>query len=344
MISDKKKFYSEFSKNGVVKLFELNNGSIRVGLLNLGASICYVELPDKHGKVDNVVLNFDKAEDMLESTAFFGMTVGRFANRIANAEFVLNGKTYKLDKNDGNNCLHSGTKTFGKVLWKGEYFEIDGNKGVKFSHFSPDMEGGFPGNLKIEVFYILKANGSLIINYQARTDKECPLNIVNHSYFNLAGISSGKNILDQKLFLDCNKYLEVNDTLIPTGKILDVDNTGFDFQQMKPIGQDLKAVGKGYDNCFVIKKRKKDSKLEVFALAVDEESGRYLKAMTNMPGVQFYTGNFLDNEPYYPNHYGFCLETQYFPDSPNQSEFPSCILKPGSVYDHTTIYQFGCVN
>ncbi|MDD4082725.1 MAG: aldose epimerase family protein [Sphaerochaetaceae bacterium] len=343
-MGNSKRFDSGFSKDGSVKLFELNNGSIRVGVLNLGASICYVEVPDKNGKIDNVVLNFDKAQDMVTSNGFFGMTVGRFANRIANAEFLLNGQTYKLEKNDGKNCLHSGSKTFGKVIWQGEYFEIDGNKGVKFSHFSPNMEGGFPGNLKIEVFYILKDNGSLLINYQATCDKECPLNIVNHSYFNLAGISSGKNVLNQKLFLDCNRYLEVNEDLIPTGKILNVENTGFDFQEMKPIGQDFKSVGNGYDNCFVINKRKKDSKFEVFALAVDEDSGRYLKATTNMLGVQFYTGNFLDKEKYYPKYYGFCLETQYFPDSPNHSEFPSCILKPGRVYDHTTIYQFGCVN
>ena len=288
-------------------------------------------------------MNCGNISSMIASTGFYGRTVGRFANRIANAEFVLNEKTYKLEKNDGDNCLHSGSKTFGKVTWQGEYFSLDGNRGVKFSHFSPDMEGGFPGNLKIEVFYLLKSNGSLVINYQATCDKECPLNIVNHSYFNLSGISSGQNVLDQKLFLDCNKYLEVNDALITTGKILDVENTAFDFKQMKTIGQDLEFVGKGYDHCYVINKRKKDSKLDVFALAVDEESGRYLKAMTNMPGVQFYTGNFLDREPYYPKHYGFCLETQYFPDSPNHSDFPSCILKPGCVYDHTTIYQFGCV-
>ena len=342
-MENNRKFDSGFSKEAKVKLFELSNGSIKVGLLNFGASIFYVKVPDKTGKVDNVVLNCGNISSMIASTGFYGRTVGRFANRIANAEFVLNEKTYKLEKNDGNNCLHSGSKTFGKVIWQGEYFSLDGNRGVKFSHFSPDMEGGFPGNLKIEVFYLLKSNGSLVINYQATCDKECPLNIVNHSYFNLSGISSGQNVLDQKLFLDCNKYLEVNDALITTGKILDVENTAFDFKQMKTIGQDLEFVGKGYDHCYVINKRKKDSKLDVFALAVDEESGRYLKAMTNMPGVQFYTGNFLDREPYYPKHYGFCLETQYFPDSPNHSDFPSCILKPGCVYDHTTIYQFGCV-
>ncbi len=314
------------------------DADIEARIITYGATLTAVEVPDKAGKKANVVLGFDNLGDYESKSPYFGATVGRCANRIADAKFVLDGKTYVLDANNGPNTLHGGLKGFDKRVWK--IIELtDG--AVTFALESKDMEEGFPGNLSVTVKYALNAKQELKITYAAETDKATPVNLTNHAYFNLAGAGNG-NILDHRLIMHCERYTPVNATLIPTGEIAPVAGTAFDFTDWHKIGERIEAAG-GYDHNFVIN-RKADGLVSA-AEAQDSASGRSLEILTTEPGVQFYSGNFLDGTisgtgGIYKKHFGFTFEAQHYPDSVHQPEFPSIILRPGQKYSQVTVYKF----
>lgn len=321
-----------------VHLYELSNANVTVGLIDLSAAIAYVKCPDVNGKIDNVVLFYNNASELLSSKCYFGLTIGRYANRISGGRFSIGDKSYQLSLNDGPNHLHGGDQGMSFALWDAQYLTIDSNPAIKFTYDEKDGTENYPGNLHAETTYILKEDGSLVINYLVTCDQSCPINLCNHSYFNLTGDFS-KTIKDHELRLACSRYLPVDETLIPTGELKDVKGTGFDFREMKAIGKDFDEVG-GYDHCFVVDKGSNEE-LKQVAYVVDPISKRTLTVSSTKPAIQFYSGNFLHNEPYYKDHTGFALETELYPDSPNHPEFPNCILAKGEVYNNTTIYKFG---
>ena len=327
-------------------LYVMRTDSMIVTVTDYGATIASILLPGPRGSWDDVVLGFSTLAGYAGTHPYLGATVGRYANRIAAGRFTLDGKEYVLACNDGMNHLHGGRRGFDKVLWESEAWEDRKSVNVRFSHRSPDGDQGYPGNLDVRVTFSLSSENSLAIAYEARSDAATPVNLTNHSYFNLKGEGDG-TILDHEVQLFCPKYLPADNGLIPTGELKDVAATPFDFTARKPIRRDLTAAGGGYDHCFVIDRESGVSTEEVLCAEVLEpESGRILRVKTTMPAVQFYTGNFLDGlegkrGSSYGKHAGFCLETQYFPDSPNRAEFPSCVLRPGEVYRHATTYSFG---
>jgi aldose 1-epimerase len=285
-------------------------------------------------------LGFDNLEQYLAGHPNFGALIGRYGNRIAKGSFELNGETYSLAINNGNNTLHGGNVGFDDVLWDATIVETENGGGLQLKYFSEDMEEGYPGNLDVTVLYEL-VDRDLEISYWATTDKATPVNLTNHSYFNLAGEGT---ILDHTLLLKASKYTPVNDELIPTGEIASVEGTPFDFRETKSVGEEIALTGGGYDHNFVIDRE--GDELEWFARLEDPGSGRIMEAYTTEPGFQFYTGNFLDGslksgDFTYAKHAGLCLETQHFPDSPNQANFPSTILEPGEKYYTKTVYRFG---
>jgi len=290
-----------------------------------------------------VALGFDSLSGYLQKgNPFFGCLVGRYANRIANAKFTLDGKEYTLAANNNGQSLHGGIKGFDKVLWKAE--KLPGDSSLKLTYLSKDGEEGYPGNLAAEVVYTLTSENELKIDYTATTDKATVVNLTNHSYFNLSA-GSDSTILDHELQLNADHYTPVNEFLIPTGKIDPVKETPMDFTTAKLIGKDIDSVKGGYDHNWVINKT--GTGLEKIASLYHTASGRLMEVYTTEPGVQFYTGNFLDgslintkNGQKYMQHAGLCLETQHFPDSPNQPAFPTTILKPGETYKQTTLYKF----
>ncbi len=328
-----------------VELYVLKNGALMVKVMTYGAIVTEIIAPDRDGKEGDVVLGFDNLEGYLGGHPYFGAAVGRFANRIAGAKFSLDGKDYTLAVNNGPNSLHGGTKGFDKVVWKAE--EVPGpDPAVRFTYHSPDGEEGYPGNLDVAVTYTVTKANELRIDYKATTDKATPVNLTNHSYFNLGGPASG-TILDHELTLAADKYTPANETLVPTGELAPVAGTPLDFTKATPIGRrikDIKAEPVGYDHNFVLRG---DGSKPAFAARVrDPKSGRVLEVFTTEPGIQFYTGNFLDGSNKgkggvaYKQHGAFCLEAQHFPDSVNQPNFPSTILRPGQVYTQTTVYRF----
>lgn len=313
---------------------------ITVKITNFGGIVTQIFTPDKDGKSGNIVLGFDNLEQYLAGHPNFGALIGRFGNRIAKGTFTLDGETYSLAINNGNNSLHGGIIGFDDVLWDPKIVKTERGEGLQLKYFSADMEEGYPGNLNVTVLYEL-IDKDLAISYWATTDKATPINLTNHSYFNLA--CSG-NILEQVLQLNASYYTPVDDELIPTGEIAPVDGTPFDFRDPKAIGKDIDKTRGGYDHNFVIDRNSGD--LEWFAKLEDPKSGRTLEVLTLEPGVQFYTGNFLNgtlisNGIAYVKNAGLCLETQHFPDSPNQPDFPSTILRPGEKYYTKTVYRFG---
>ena len=322
-----------------------NKNGLSVGIMDYGATIVKILAPDRNGKLDDVVLGFDKFSPYLHATTHFGATIGRYANRIAKGQFQLSRMLYQLPRNDGPNSLHGGFRGFDKRMWKVEQVESD-IPAVRFSRLSPDGEEGYPGNLFVSVTFSLNDDNELRISYEATTDKATIINLTNHSYFNLAG---GGTILDHILTLHADAYTPVDATLIPTGEIKSVAGTPWDFLHPTPIGLHLKETGGkrvGYDYNFVLNK----GWFSNWSLAaeVDEpKSGRTLSVSTDQPGLQFYTGNFLDGTltgaggDVYRQYTGFCLETQHFPDSPNHDNFPSTVLAPGQTYKTSTVYAFG---
>jgi aldose 1-epimerase len=299
-------------------------------------------VPDRAGKLDDVALGFESVAPYFTQTAYFGATIGRYGNRIAKGSFTLDGKTYQLPQNNGVNSLHGGTTGFDKQLWKVDRKESS-PPSITFSRVSPDGEDGYPGTLNVNVTFTLTEKNQLRISYRATTDKPTIINLTNHTYYNLAGAGNG-TILDHVVTLHADAFTPVDSTLIPTGIIQKVAGTPWDFRTAKPIGKDIKAVGGnpvGYDHNFVLEKGASWA-AEVY----EPTSGRLMKVVTDQPGIQFYTGNFLDGTltgkggKVYPQYGAFCLETQHFPDSPNHSNFPSTVLKPGQVYKTTTVYSF----
>jgi aldose 1-epimerase len=328
-----------------------NKNGIEVQAINYGAIITSLKVPDRTGSLADVVLGFDDPSRYwgTPSPPFFGAIVGRYGNRIANGQFVLNGKTYPLVKNNGPNHLHGGTRGFDKFIWDVTTKETPQGSSAIFTRTSPDGEEGYPGNLAVRITYTLTDSNQLIINYHATTDKATPINLTQHSYFNLAGEGSG-DILGHELMINADRYTPVDDTLIPTGELAPVAGTPFDFRKPTAVGaridQDNDQIkkGKGYDHNFVLNKKGVGPTLA--ARVTDPKSGRTMEVATTEPGVQFYTGNFLDgtlkgkNGHTYAHRAALCLETQHFPDSPNKKNFPSSILEPGKSYDTTTIFTF----
>jgi aldose 1-epimerase len=332
-------------------LYTLKNGAgMEVTISNYGGTVTGIHVMDRNKKFADVALGFDDVSGYTQklNTAYFGALIGRYGNRIANGAFSLDGHHYQIPKNDGPNALHGGLHGFNSKIWDVKDVSTAGEPALELHYLSPDGEEGFPGNLNVTVRYSLDSRNGLHIDYRATTDKDTVLNLTNHSYFNLAGAGS-PSVLEHKLMLAANRYTPVNSTLIPTGAIDDVAGTPFDFRKSTTIGarinddnQQLKYA-KGYDQNFVLNS---PGDLKAVAAKVEEPtSGRVLEVFTNQPGIQFYTGNFLDGKMHgvggpYRFRSALCLETQHFPDSPNQPKFPSSVLHAGELYHYTTIYRF----
>jgi aldose 1-epimerase len=329
-----KKTFGILSNGKKVELYTLKAGDLRFCLSNFGATWTSLMLPRRNGGQTDVLLGFAGFDGYLYNKPFFGVTVGRFANRIGGSAFILNGKTYRLDNNDGGNTLHSGFRGFDKMLWDAEAYEENGGVYVRFELESPDGDGGFPGKLKTAVTYGVTKSNQVSAVYEAKADEPTPVNLTNHSYFNLAGEGAG-SILDHELRLFSSSYIEVDKLLIPTGRLVPVHNSSFDFRNRKPIIEE-------FDHCFTVDGD--TGKLRPCAEVYEAGSGRTMKVYTTQPGVQFYTGNSLPIIPgkcsVYGKHSGFCLETQHFPDSPNQNDFPSSIFGPGNDYGEKSVFSF----
>ncbi|MCK4836978.1 MAG: galactose-1-epimerase, partial [Candidatus Aminicenantes bacterium] len=320
-----------------------NNNNIRVRITELGGIITSIKLPDKNNTIRDIVLGFNNLKQYLSGHPYFGAIIGRYANRIGKGKFILDGKEYSLAKNNGNNHLHGGLKGFDKVIWSSKKIKSKEGAGVVFNYISRDGEEGYPGNLSITVAYTLNDYNELKIHYEAETDKPTPVNLTNHSYFNLKGEGNG-DVLDHMLKINGSEYTPVDEGLIPTGELLEVKGTPMDFLKPHPIGERIKSVRGGYDHNYVL--NKDENKLSLAARVTAPETGITMEISTSEPGIQFYSGNFLDNSlngksgKKYKKHFGFCLESQHYPDSPNKPNFPSVILRPGEKYFQTTIYKF----
>ena len=334
-----------------VDLFTLSiKDGIIINIITYGGRITSLKVADRNGKMENIVLGFDNLEQYEKPNPFFGALVGRYGNRIAKGKFNLNNKEYTLAKNNGENNLHGGLVGFDKVVWKVEGVEeSDSSASLKLSYLSKDMEEGFPGNLQTTVTYTLNKDNSLDVLYEATTDKTTVVNLTQHSYFNLSGDFS-QLILDHEVQINADKYIPIDGGLIPTGELASVEDTPFDFRKAKLIGQDIKAeneqieLGGGFDHCWVLNDY--SSGYRSVAKVHHSGTGRTLEVFTNEPGMQFYSGNFLDgtlpasNGATYAKRSGFCLETQHYPDSPNQPKFPSVSLEPGDKYSTKTTFKF----
>ncbi len=329
-----------------VKIFTITNKKgASTQIMTYGATIVSLKVPDRAGKIDDVVLGFDRIEGYTRNEPFLGAIVGRYGNRIGGAKFTLNGVEYKLTVNDRGNILHGGRRGFDKVNWTGK--KNDDNT-VEFTYLSKDGEEGFPGNLTAHVRYSLSDANELRIEYSATTDKDTVINLTNHSYFNLAGAGSSE-ILNHELTLAADQYTPTDAKSIPTGEIAGVEDTPFDFRQSHTIGERIETdneqlkFGGGYDHNFVLNNK---SGLALAAKVYEPMSGRVLEVLTTEPGIQFYSGNHLDGTligkggKKYAKRSGFCLETQHYPDSPNKPNFPTTVLKPGQSYQSTTVFKF----
>jgi len=334
-----------------VDLYTLRNSAgLEAVITNFGGIIVSLKTPDRDGKFSDIVLGFDSLAPYVAGTPYFGALIGRYGNRIARGKFTLDGITYSLPTNDGPNHLHGGVRGFDKVVWSGQSFEHENERGVILRYTSPDGEEGYPGTLQASVTYTLTDANELIVEYVATTDKPTPVNLTQHSYFNLAGEGNG-DILGHQLMIAANGYTPIDSTLIPTGEIAPVETTPFDFRTATAIGARINANdpqlrnGRGYDHNFVLNRQ--GTGLEVAARVVEPASGRSMEIHTTEPGIQFYSGNFLDGKirgkagHVYAHRTGFCLETQHYPDSPNQPKFPSTILRPGQEYRTRTVFVFG---
>ena len=329
-----------------VELYVLKNGQITVKVMTYGAIITEIDTPDRNGKEGDVVLGFDSLEGYLGKHPYFGATVGRVANRIAKGKFTLNGQEYTLAVNDGPNTLHGGLKGFDKVIWKAEPISRPDGPSIKLTRRSPDGEEGYPGNLDVSVQFTVTEQNELKIEYTATTDKATPINLSNHSYFNLAGRTT-EPVLGHELMLAADHYTPVDETLMPTGEIAPVAGTPLDFTKPTDIGariKELKGEPTGYDHNFVLNSGGKSLALAV--RVYEPKTGRVMELSTTEPGVQFYTGNFLDGTITgkdgiaYRQHHAFCLEAQHYPDSIHHANFPSAVLEPGKTYTQTTVYKF----
>ena len=339
-----------------VKLYILqNNQGMSMTVMNYGGIIVSLTAPDRNGKFEDVVLGYDSLGPYLKDNPFFGALIGRYGNRIAKGKFKLDGKTYQLATNNDPNHLHGGTKGFDQVYWNIEPFDTTLGNALKLTYESADGEEGYPGKLNIEVVYVLTDKNELNISYTAKADKKTIVNLTQHSYFNLSG-DVKSDILQHELMINADKFIPVDKTLIPLGNLQNVDKTPFDFKTPTAIGARIDKkdqqleFGRGYDHCWVLNSRDGDPAVSsisnVAATLYDPQSGRVLSVYTSEPGMQFYSGNFLDGSNIgkkgvvYKHRYGLCLESEHFPDSPNQKDFPSVVLNPGEVYSTQTIYAF----
>jgi aldose 1-epimerase len=336
---------SEFSSDGQYTL--KNRNGMEVRLASYGARITSIKVPDREGEFTDVVLGYDKVESYKTAAKkpYFGVTAGRFANRIAKGKFSIDGKEYQLACNNGPNHLHGGITGFDKVDWTA----VPLKNGIRFSYLSKDGEEGYPGNLDVMVTYTLTDDNKLVIDYFATTDQPTPVNLTQHAYFNLAG-EGAPTVLDQELMINADSFLAIDEASIPLGAPVPVKGSPFDFRSPKPIGRDIGMEseqltnGKGYDHNFVL--NKKGNELTLAATLHDPASGRFMEVLTEEPGIQFYSGNFLDGSLVgksgraYQHRSAICLEAQHFPDSPNRPAFPNTILRPGEEYKTTTIYRF----
>jgi aldose 1-epimerase len=340
-----------FGKNKAgneVSLFTCQNkNGLILKLTDYGATVVSVETPDKSGKQANITLSFPTIEGYVERHPYFGSTVGRYCNRIANGKFKIGEHEYTLATNNGPNHLHGGNIGFDAVMWQAEEIKTDAAVGIKFSYTSADGEEGYPGKVDVKVSYLLSNANELTIEYEATTDKDTVVNLTNHNYWNLGGAGSGQ-ILKHELMLNCDQYLTTDETSIPTGKLENVAETPFDFRTSHAIGDQIDKVKeapyttKGYDHCYVV--NGEDGKLRLAAKVKDPASGRTMEIHTTEPGIQLYCGNFLDGSDSnggFKQHEAFCLETQHYPDSPNQPDFPTTLLKSGETYRSTTVHKFG---
>jgi aldose 1-epimerase len=325
-----------------------NAAGMRVRLIDYGAAIVSIEVPDADGRLTDIALGFDTFDDYVAHRGCLGAVVGRFANRIAHARFSLDGRDYALRPRGGAHHLHGGPDGFDRVVWHGEW--VIPGRSVRFTRRSPDGEEGYPGNCDVTVTYTLADDAALTVAYAATTDAPTPINLSQHTYFNLAGHDSG-SILDHEVTIVASHFTPVDDTLIPTGEVRSVDGTALEFRRPVRIGaridsgEEQMRIAGGYDHNFVLDRTGRG--LELAARVRDPRSGRTLEVSTTEPGVQFYTGNFLDGSQVgkgghvYHRRAGFCLETQHFPDSPNQPSFPDTILRPGQPFESTTVFRFG---
>lgn len=341
----KEQMFGVLSDGSDVSLFRVSNGAVSFVATNYGCVLTSLLVPSKDGVVDDVVLAPPTFGSLVSSSASFGGIVGRFANRIGGGCFILNGLEYRLDRNEGRNCLHGGFFRWDKQLWAAEVVETEKGTGVTFSRVSRSGEQGMPGTVQVKVAYLLDDENNLTMHYSAVSDADTIISLTNHSYFNLAGHDKG-SVDNHLLTMGCSRYLEVRDG-IPTGAILPVEGTVFDFTKERPLGRDIHSPElqetRGYDHCYCIDSGK--GRLVPFASVRDLKSGRTMTVATDMPGVQLYTGNWLQgdlgkNGMRYDARGGFCLETQRYPDSPNKFAFPSAVLRVGEEFTSTTVYGF----
>ncbi|MEW5958978.1 MAG: aldose epimerase family protein [Chloroflexota bacterium] len=348
-MESKQQSFGQTNDGSAVDLFTLtNDNGVQVKITNYGGALVSALAPDRQGNLADIVLGFDDLAGYLAQHPYFGVLVGRFGNRIAGGKFTLKGVDYQLAQNNGQNHLHGGLKGFDRAVWHAETVQNEAEIGVKLTHVSPDGDEGYPGNLRVTVVYTLNNDNELKIDYTATTDQATIVNLTNHAYFNLAGAGSG-DILGHELQLYADYFTPIDGALIPTGELRRVVGTPLDFTQLTPIGarinqedEQLRLAG-GYDHNFVV--NGPAGVLRPAARVHEPASGRLLEAYTTEPGIQFYSGNFLDGTLIDKGgrvykRYGFCLETQHFPDSPNQPNFPSTVLEPGEEYRQTSVYKF----
>jgi len=346
----RKQVFGKTSRGETVELYTLTNSKgMEATIITYGGIIVALKVPDRNGKAGDVALGFDSLEGYLKGHPYFGAIIGRYGNRIGKGRFSLNGVEYTLARNDGDNHLHGGIKGFDKVVWKAKQSTGQGGPALELFDLSKDGEEGYPGNLSVTVTYTLTDANEVRIDYQATTDKDTVVNLTNHSYFNLAGQGEG-DILRHRVMINADRFTPIDSGLIPTGELRSVDGTPFNFRQPYAVGERIGVddqqleFGKGYDHNFVL--NGSVGTLRLAGRVSEPASGRVMEVLTTEPGVQFYSGNFLDGtlrgkgDKVYQRRYGFCLETQHFPDSPNKPAFPSVVLKPGARYQTTTIYRF----
>jgi aldose 1-epimerase len=350
IVNVKKQAFGKTADGTPADLYTLANANgVEARISNYGGTVVSLVVPDRNGELGDVVLGFDTLEEYVEKSLYFGCIVGRYANRIAKGRFTLDGVEYTLAQNDGENHLHGGIKGFDKVVWEAEAVQGDDAEGLELTYLSQDGEEGYPGNLSVRVVYSLTDDDELKIDYSATTDEATVVNLTNHSYFDLAGAVSG-DILDHELMIRADQFTPIDETLIPTGELRSVKGTPMDFSQAVAIGARIEqddeqlVFGNGYDHNWVLDKPA--GSLGLAARVHEPTTGRVLEVYTTEPGIQFYAGNFLDGSitgkggRVYERRYGFCLETQHFPDSPNQPGFPSTVFRPDEEYTQTTVYRF----
>ncbi|HXG92031.1 MAG TPA: aldose epimerase family protein [Blastocatellia bacterium] len=346
----RKEDFAKTEDDQSVDLYTLTNrNGLEAKITNYGGIVVSLRVPDREGRLGDVVLGFDSLGDYLKSQAYFGAIIGRYSNRISNASFMLNNVRYNLTANEGGTHLHGGFRGFDKVVWEAKLFETKDGPALELTYLSPDGEEGYPGNLSVKVVYTLTGDDELRIDYSATTDKDTVVNLSHHSYFNLAGQGNG-DVLKHELMINADRFTPVDACMIPTGELRDVAGTPFDFTRMTAIGarinqnDDQLRLGRGYDHNFAL--NGEEGTLRHAAKVFEPTTGRVMEVLTTEPGIQFYSGNLLDGSitgkggKIYNRYYGFCLETQHFPDSPNKPNFPSTVLRRGDWYHTTTIHKF----